>query len=80
MNIGEMKEQIYIFTDLGGFLGENLSIEKEVLLEVDGKRVPLIQVAATFTEGRFVLLLQGGSCYRSAMGPMIHGPGCEHAP
>jgi hypothetical protein len=61
LSIGELVEQIKTFTDLGGMLGSNVSEDKEVLVEIPelGISVPLRQVAVTFREGRFVMLLQG---------------------
>ena len=61
LSIGEMKEQVVTFTDLGGYLGQNVHESKEVWVDVPELeiRVPLRQVAVAFWEGRFVMLLPG---------------------
>ena len=59
MTVGELKEQIVGFTDLGGALGVNLGMEKKVLLRAHGHLFRLSQVAVTVHEGMFVMILDG---------------------
>jgi hypothetical protein len=59
MTVGELKEHIVYFTDLGGVLGENLGMGKQVLLRVHGHVFNLSQVAVTVYEGLFALVLDG---------------------
>lgn len=60
LSIGALREALVSVMDLGGAWGQNLGESKEVLLRVHGLTFPLRQVAASFHEGRFVLMLDGG--------------------
>lgn len=57
-SIGELREDLAQFTDLGGFLGQNMHESKEVLIRVGDRTLPVKQVAATFYDGAFVILLE----------------------
>jgi hypothetical protein len=59
MSIGALREALTTFTDLGGAWGSNLRESKEVLLRVHGHVFSLKRVAASFHEGRFVVMLDG---------------------
>jgi hypothetical protein len=59
MTVGELKEHIVYFTDLGGILGQNLGMGKQVLLRVHGQFFNLSQVAVIVHEGLFTLMLDG---------------------
>ena len=59
MTIGELKEALITLTDLGGAWGQNMSVDKQVLLRVHGHVFRLTSVAASFHEGRFAVMLDG---------------------
>lgn len=59
LSIGGLREGLTYFTDLGGMLGGNLHESRKVLLRVHDHMFTLTQVAATFYQGRFVIILDG---------------------
>jgi len=59
MSIAFLRESLVTFTDLNGAWGSNLHESREVLLRVHGHVFTLKQVAASFYEGRFVVMLDG---------------------
>lgn len=60
-SIGELREALTRFTDLGGFLGQNMHESKEVLLRVGENTFQIRDVAATFYNGSFVILLEAAT-------------------
>ncbi len=59
LTVGELKEHIVCFTDLGAVFGNNLGMDKKVMLRVHGHVFSLSRVAVTVHEGLFVLMLDG---------------------
>lgn len=62
-SIGELREALTFFTDLGGAWGANMHESKQVLLRVEGRHVyRLAHVEASFHEGRIVIMLDSQEC------------------
>jgi hypothetical protein len=59
MSIGALREALTAFTDLNGAWGQNMHESKPVYLRVHGHVFRLTQVAASFHEGSFAIMLDG---------------------
>jgi hypothetical protein len=59
LSIAELREAITAVTTEGGAWGKNMNDSKEVMLRIGDRTYPLQNIAASFEDGHFVLMLTG---------------------